>query len=127
MQLNMSLLRTLSSVGLASLALGMTACTATVSTEPARPTVIYDYPVVAVDSPPPGIYERPSVVYRGRPAYLVGARWYYPADGGWVYFREEPRELRERRITRQYTRAEPRETRRRYPDAPTETRRRRYD
>jgi hypothetical protein len=127
MQLPMSILRTLSSAALAAAALGSTACTATVTTTPAHPTVVYDEPVVAVDAPPPGIYERPNVDYRGRPAYLVGDRWYYPAEGGWVYFQREPRELREKRIAGQYSHAEPRETRRRYPEAPTETRRRRYD
>jgi hypothetical protein len=126
MHTHKSLRRAFSSVAIAAACIASSACTATVTATPVEPRVIYDYPVVAVSAPPSGIYDRPSVVYRGRPAYLVGTRWYYPADGGWVYFREEPNELRQRRIARDYTR-EPQQSRHRYPDSPTETRRRRYD
>ncbi|HTV18440.1 MAG TPA: hypothetical protein VMG12_07210 [Polyangiaceae bacterium] len=116
---------------------GVTGCTATVTARPARAQVIYDNPVVYVDDAPDGIYDRPSVYYHGRPAYLVGTRWYYPSEGGWVYFRDEPVELRRARTTRAFVRVEsdaPRRTsveqrpvRRRYVEQPTETRRRRYD
>jgi len=112
---------------IATACIAMSACTATVTATPVEPLVIYDYPVVAVTAPPEGIYERPSAVYHDRPAYLVGSRWYYPSDSGWVYFREEPRELRQRRISGEYTRVEPQQTRHREPESPTETRRRRYD
>ena len=122
-----SLRQALSGVAITTACIASSACTATVTATPVEPRVIYDYPVVAVNAPPAGIYDRPSVVYRGRPAYLVGTRWYYPADGGWVYFREEPNELRQRRIAREYTRVDPQQSRHRYPDSPTETRRRRYD
>lgn len=111
---------------------GVTGCTATVT---ARPAVVYDQPVVYVDDAPDGIYDYPSAYYHGRPAYLVGARWYYQADGGWVYFRDEPVELRSARTTRSYARVHSDAPRRRYGEErprrryeePRETRRRRYD
>jgi hypothetical protein len=113
---------------------GVTGCTATVT---ARPAVLYSHDVVYVDDAPAGVYESPTAYYRGRPAYLVGTRWYYPSEGGWVYFRDEPRELRRARTTRAFERVdadaprrtyvEQRPTRRRYVEQPSETRRRRYD
>ncbi len=116
---------------------GATGCTATLTARTPQPHVLYDYPVVYVDSAPSDVYDSPQVVYNGRPAYLVGSRWYYPADGGWVYFDREPRELRRARVQRSYARVErapvrrgyveqPRENRRRYVEQPRETRRRRY-
>jgi hypothetical protein len=117
-----------------------TGCTASLTATPARARVLYDYPVVYVDSAPTRVYASPRVYYRGRPAYLVDSRWYYPVDGGWVYFAEEPLELRRSRVQRQYTRAAPREARhyaerppryveprRRYVEPPRQSRRRRYD
>jgi hypothetical protein len=124
---NKSLRHAFSCLAIAAAGIAASACTATVTTTPVEPTVIYDYPVVAVETPPDGIYDRPSVVYRGRPAYLVGTRWYYPSESGWVYFREEPNELRQRRIAREYTRVDPQQSRHRNSDSPTESRRRRYD
>jgi len=115
----------------------VTGCTATVTARPARSEVLYSQPVVYVDDAPPGIYESPSAYYHGRPAYLVGARWYYPADGGWVYFRDEPIELRDARTSRRFVRVhsdaprrvyvEQRPVRRHDVEQPSETRRRRYD
>lgn len=115
----------------------VTGCTATVTARPARTAVLYDYPVVYVDDAPAGIYDSPSAYYRGQPAYLVGSRWYYQSGGAWVYFQDEPRELRRARTTRAFVRVESdaprrtyveqRPTRRRYVEQPTETRRRRYD
>jgi hypothetical protein len=115
----------------------VTGCTATVTARPARAQVLYDEPVVYVDETPPGIYDRPSAYYHGRPAYLVGARWYYPSESGWVYFRNEPVELRRARTTRTFVRVEAdgphrtyvekRPVRRRYVEQPSETRRRSYD
>jgi hypothetical protein len=122
-----SLRHAFSCLAILTAGVAMSACTATVTATPVEPTVIYDYPVVAVHTPPPGIHEHPSVVYHGRPAYLVGTRWYYPSEHGWVYFREEPDELRQRRVAREYTRVDPQQSRHRYPAAPTETGRRRYD
>lgn len=58
-------------------------CTASISASTAPPRVLYSYPVANVDSPPPRLQERARVHYRGRPAYLVGSRWYYPANGDW--------------------------------------------
>lgn len=111
-----------------------TGCTATLTARtPARAQVLYDYPVVYVESAPSEVYDSPQVVYNGRPAYLVGARWYYPSDAGWVYFEREPRELRRARVQRSYTRVERAPVRRgyveqprRYVEQPRETRRRRY-
>jgi hypothetical protein len=115
----------------------VTGCTATVTARPARAAVLYDHPVVYVDDAPSGIYDRPAVYYHGRPAYLVRGRWYYPSESGWVYFRDEPRELRRARTTRAFvyvdadgrrrSYAEERPTRRRYVEKPSETRRRSYD
>ena len=98
-----------------------------------RGGVIYDYPIYYVEEPPPRIYRYPTAHYHGRPAYLVDGHWYYSSPRGWVYFREEPRELRayrERHVVRRRSPANPpryqvpRETRR---EAPTEGRRRRYE
>ena len=107
-----------------------------------RAGVLYEQPVYYVDAPPPHVYRYPSAHYHGRPAYLVDGRWYYSSPGGWVVFREEPRELRvyrQRRIVnnrheRHAPRREvvtPRERRARPPYAtreqPTERRRRTID
>lgn len=99
-----------------------TGCTASVTAEPVTPVrarVLFSYPVVHVESVPARIYERPHVPYRGRNAYLVGKRWYYPSERGWVYFAEEPRELRRYRETHA-------DARPRYLESPREQRRRRY-
>src|SRR5690606_17698719 len=58
----------------------------------------YGYPVVTVDTVPAYVYDYPRVAYRGRYAYLVQGRWYYPSSRGWVVFRDEPRELRRYRV-----------------------------
>lgn len=114
---------------------GVTGCTATVTARPARPQALYSYPVVYVDDAPPRIHERPRVHYHGRPAYWVGSRWYYRSSDGWVYFRDEPAELRRARRSRAFVRSqdaprrdhvERRPARRRWEE-PRETRRRRYD
>jgi hypothetical protein len=92
---------------------------------------------VYVDEAPVRVYERQSVYYHGRPAYLVDGRWYYRSDRGWLYFSDEPVELRRARTRdgnvhvqatpprRRYV--EERPVRRRYVEEPTEGRRRRYD
>jgi hypothetical protein len=64
----------------------------------AQGTIVYDYPAVYVESVPANTVYHPRVQYRGRYAYLVDGRWYYPADRGWVVFREEPRELMRYRV-----------------------------
>lgn len=103
-----------------------------------RTGVVHDYPVYYVDGPPHRLRNYPSASYHGRPAYLVDGRWYYSTPRGWVYFRDEPRELRlyrERTVRargsrdRKYDdgRAEPSERRRsrgRDRDEPTERRHR---
>jgi hypothetical protein len=67
----------------------------------------------------------------------LSGRWYYLSESGWVYFRDEPAELRRARTTRAFVRidadggrrtyVEERPVRRRYVDQPRETRRRSYD
>jgi hypothetical protein len=104
---------------------GATGCAATVTATPVRAHVLFSYPVVQVEAPPVRVYERPHVLYRGRHAYLVGDRWYYPSDGGWVYFRQEPTELRRYREAHADARVPSRATRRKF-EPPREQRRRRY-
>jgi hypothetical protein len=114
---------------------GVTGCTATVTAEPARTAVLYDEPIVYVDEAPARVYDSPSAYYRGRPAYLVGSRWYYRSDRGWVYFTREPAELQRARTTHRYVRVENtparrttvEQRRRRVVEEPTQTRRRSYD
>ena len=53
---------------------------------------------VSYASPPPAVYEYPSVTYGGAPAYLVDGRWYYPSPSGWVVFRSEPSPLTRYRL-----------------------------
>jgi len=109
----------------ATAGVGATGCTATVTATPLHTHVLFAHSVVRVQTVPVRIYERPHVVYRGRDAYLVGSRWYYPLDDGWVYFAEEPGELRRYREThadsRHPHRASPRRLR-----SPREHGRRRY-
>jgi hypothetical protein len=99
-------------LGVAAL-IGSAGCAATVTATPVRTRTLYSYPVVEVDSVPPRIYDSPRVTYHGRPAYLVGTRWYYSSGGRWVYFREEPRELRRYREHRSHARPPARATRHR--------------
>lgn len=104
--------------------IGATGCTASVTAEPVTPVrarVLFSYPVVHVERAPARLHEHPHVVYRGRNAYLVGKRWYYPSERGWVYFAEEPRELRRYRETHADARPP-----RRHLESPREERRRRY-
>lgn len=121
----------------AALVLGV-GCTASISASTGRPRALYSYPVVYVDAPPPRLQHRPRVFYRGRPAYLVGSRWYYPTNGEWVYFKREPDELRDARLQRRLRdpaaqRERPRIDSRQYRrterdvEPPRETRRRRHD
>jgi hypothetical protein len=112
----------------------MTGCAATFSTTSPRTHLLYSYEVVHVESPPVDIYDSPWVTYRGRPAYLVGTRWYYAVDGRWAYFVQEPLVLRRYRDRNVYPRVHPRATqpryvepRRRFVVPPSETRRRRYE
>ena len=65
-----------------------------------RGEIVYDHPVAYVEDVPPRIERYPSTYYHGRPAYLVDGRWYYRHQQRWVYFRDEPVELREYRVHR---------------------------
>jgi hypothetical protein len=71
-----------------------------------RTGFVYDYPVVYAERMPARIRYYPRVYYRGRPAYLVRNRWYYETPRGWVFFRDEPRELRRFRRDRVESRRE---------------------
>lgn len=82
----------------AGLALAALLCTSCVAETGARGYVVYGYPAVQVEYVPAEIHLYPRAYYRGRYAYWVDDRWYYPSDRGWVVFREEPRELRRYRI-----------------------------
>jgi hypothetical protein len=64
----------------------------------ARGELVYDYPVVTVETAPARIETYPRTSFRGRPAYFVDGRWYYRSGPRWVYFREEPNELRDYRV-----------------------------
>jgi hypothetical protein len=107
-----NLRRALARTFVAAALIGASGCSATITASPPRTRVLYDYPVVYVDNVPARVYDSPRVNYRGRPAYLVGSRWYYPTDRGWVYFAEEPRELRQQRTQRRYLQVESRSKRR---------------
>jgi len=115
--------------------LGSAGCAATVTATPVPTRVLYSYPVVEVDTVPVRIYESPRTTYHGHPAYLVGTRWYYSSGGRWVYFREEPRELRHFRESRAHAHPPARATRHhdeyvepRHVQSPQEQQRRRsYD
>lgn len=65
-----------------------------------RGEIVYDHPVAYVEDVPPRIERYPSTYYHGRPAYLVDGRWYYRHRERWVYFRDEPVELRDYRVHR---------------------------
>jgi len=56
----------------------------------ARPAVVDGYTVEGVDTVPYDIYAYPHVAYGGGYAYLVDGRWYYPHEGHWVRFHDEP-------------------------------------
>jgi len=76
------------------------ACLAAACAGTTQGTLIYEagYPATYVETVPAYAYYQPRVYYRGRYAYLVDGRWYYPSDRGWVVFREEPRELYRYRV-----------------------------
>jgi hypothetical protein len=78
-----------------ALALGAAGCVARAA---GGATLVYEYPVVEVQTVPVRIEAYPRVVYRGSYAYLVDGRWYYRTEGRWVVFQEEPVELREARV-----------------------------
>src|SRR5690349_18070238 len=63
-----------------------------------RGEIVYGNDVAYVDDAPPRIASYPTTVYHGSPAYLVDDRWYYRHHDRWVYFRDEPVELRDYRV-----------------------------
>ncbi|MDI1430816.1 hypothetical protein [Polyangium sorediatum] len=74
-------------IALSMLAAG---CTATLS---AGTPNVGGYDVAYAEAVPVDVNMYPAVAYRGRLAYLVEGRWYWPTDNGWVVFVEEPPEL----------------------------------
>lgn len=54
---------------------------------------------VEVDTPPPvvEIESAPRYVYRGQDVYFYNDRWYHRRGNRWVYYRNEPPELRRHR------------------------------
>lgn len=80
--------RSLALVGALGLAALTSACAGTYGLE-----VVHGYRAVPAAIVPATIEAYPRTYYRGSYAYLVGDKWYYPTDRGWMVFREEPREL----------------------------------
>ncbi|MDC0748989.1 hypothetical protein [Polyangium mundeleinium] len=74
-------------IALSMLAAG---CVATLS---AGTPNVGGYDVAYAEAVPVDVNMYPAVEYRGRLAYLVEGRWYWPTDNGWVVFVEEPPEL----------------------------------
>lgn len=91
----------------------------------ARGELVYDHPVTYVEAAPARVETYPRTYYRGSPAYLVDDRWYYQSRGRWVYFREEPVELRDYRA-RHYASPRYREQPRRYSEVIDDRRGERY-
>ena len=85
--------RSTSPLGVAAIALAVMGSGACSGTTTAQGTLVYDHQATYVETLPPHTIYQPRVYYRGRYAYLVDNRWYYPSDRGWVVFRDEPREL----------------------------------
>lgn len=119
-----SIRRTILRVFIGAALLSTAGCTATVATS-GRARFVYSDPVVYVEAAPARIYDSPRTYYRGRPAYLVEGRWYYPADGGWAYFEREPVELRRYRVAHEGRYERRHNSHRRYSE-PREGVRRRY-
>jgi hypothetical protein len=83
-------------VALGALAIGSAGCYARVGTGAA---VVYDEPVVAVDTVPVYIESYPRYTYNGSVVYLVDGRWYHRDRGRWVAYRVEPRALASVRVS----------------------------
>ena len=88
--------RTFGAVAIAALGLALGACTT--AGYGIQGQAVNGYSVVEPEIVPSQIENYPRTHYRGRYAYLVEDRWYYPTQSGWVVFREEPRELSRYRV-----------------------------
>ncbi len=64
-----------------------------------EPPLVGGYATVYAETVPPDIYAYPHVWYGGSYVYLVGDRWYYPSESGWVVLRREPQTLYQYRAT----------------------------
>lgn len=60
------------------------ACRVSLAATAGRPRGPCTEPVGHVASPPPGVFRSPRVKDRSRPAYLIGSRRYYRAEGEWA-------------------------------------------
>jgi hypothetical protein len=80
-----------------AVALGLSGCYATATTDP-----LY----VEADYVPPNIDVYPHTTYEGRVVYLVNDHWYTREGGHWVYYRSEPKTLyRQRAVVQRAPRA----------------------
>ncbi len=91
------------SVALGALALATSGCVARAGL---RGTVVYDAPVVEVETVPVEVQAvpveveaYPSYAYAGAYVYLVDGRWYRHHGGRWVVYRAEPRALASVRVS----------------------------
>ena len=74
--------------------LGAGGCWAALSPEPSSNAYPYDQSIVArANEVPSDIWAYPHVPWGHSYAYLFNGRWYYPTEGGWVVYRQEPVEL----------------------------------
>ena len=82
--------------------LGSTGCTAHVRGRAEysyqQPEVVYEEPVVYVQTVPVDIESHPRVYYRGSYVYYVDGGWYSQSPRGWVTYRSEPVGLRSHRV-----------------------------
>jgi len=69
--------------------LSFTGCVASLQAEPAY---------VEVSNVPANIEIYPHEYYEGRTVYLVNDNWYYRDGARWVYYRQEPAPLNQRRM-----------------------------
>jgi hypothetical protein len=82
-------------VSVVVLTAAVNACTSAIE---ARNPVTGDFEVVAVDAPPDALDHYPHEVYSGRDFYLFNGHWVYRDGDHWVAYRNEPDQLRERRL-----------------------------
>lgn len=88
-------------IAVAGIAIGVgvycSGCTIRETTSPAYAEVGVAAPVYAeveVGAPPPEIEVYPNTVYRGETVYYYRDHWYHRRGGRWVYWRDEPGDLR---------------------------------
>jgi hypothetical protein len=90
----MHVARPLRTAALLSALVGLPGCTVRT-----YPPAVAGYATVYAGDVPVDIYAYPHVYYDGSYVYLVGDRWYYPTERGWVVLRGEPPQLYRYRTT----------------------------